>query len=290
MNVRTVLLIAAVATVAALTAGGMAMRSVRRIWLRHWVEQQLRGSRAALAYLERPQRLIVAASATVALVLVLAGTLVWRRLKTRETPTKKLPIDSVGVGLLVFWVFSLQTVLDLGKDRDWFNNGMILTLAICAVIGFVAWLIWELTDRHPTVDLSLFRHVVEAGSITHGANRANLALAAASHRIRSMEASLGAALLTRARLGVTPTPAGRFYIREKFRVRGVPLYGTHAIGTSAYAPTLSDWPGGGVVGLHGTNQPGLIPGRPSHGCIRLRNRDIARLYRLAPRGTPIRIH
>jgi hypothetical protein len=97
-----------------------------------------------------------------------------------------------------------------------------------------------------------------------------------------------------ARIGVgksaTPTPAGHFYVREKFRVRGVPLYGTHAIGTSAYAPTLSEWPGGGVVGLHGTNQPGLIPGRPSHGCIRLKNRDIARLYRLTPRGTPINIH
>ena len=96
-----------------------------------------------------------------------------------------------------------------------------------------------------------------------------------------------------ARIGVgkpaTPTPAGRFWIREKFRVRGAPMYGTHAIGTSAYS-RLSDWPGGGVVGLHGTNQPQLIPGRPSHGCIRLRNRDIARLYRLAPRGTPIRIH
>ena len=88
----------------------------------------------------------------------------------------------------------------------------------------------------------------------------------------------------------SPTPAGRFYIREKFKVRGAPVYGTHAIGTSAYSPGLSDWPNGGVVGLHGTNQPGLIPGRPSHGCIRLRNADIARLYRLAPRGTPIHIH
>jgi hypothetical protein len=98
----------------------------------------------------------------------------------------------------------------------------------------------------------------------------------------------------RARIGVgkraTPTPTGRFYIREKFKVRGNTIYGTHAIGTSAYAPTLSDWPGGGVVGLHGTNQPQLIPGRPSHGCIRLRNRDIARLYRMAARGTPIRVH
>ena len=75
MTSATVLLICAVALVAALTAGGMAMRSVSRIWLRHWVEQQLRGSRAALAYLERPQRLIIASSATVALVLVLSGEL-----------------------------------------------------------------------------------------------------------------------------------------------------------------------------------------------------------------------
>jgi putative hemolysin len=54
MSAATVLLVLAVITVAGLTAGGMAMRSVSRIWLRHWVEQQLRGSRAALVYLERP--------------------------------------------------------------------------------------------------------------------------------------------------------------------------------------------------------------------------------------------
>jgi putative hemolysin len=73
MGTHTVLLALCVVTVALLTAGGMAMRSVSRIWLRHLVEQELRGSRAAHAYLERPQRLIIAASATVALVLVLSG-------------------------------------------------------------------------------------------------------------------------------------------------------------------------------------------------------------------------
>jgi lipoprotein-anchoring transpeptidase ErfK/SrfK len=90
--------------------------------------------------------------------------------------------------------------------------------------------------------------------------------------------------------GANPTPRGRFYVREKFRVAGAPVYGPFALGTSAYAPHLTDWPGGGVVGLHGTNEPGLIPGRPSHGCIRLRNEKISRLYRLVPRGTPIHIH
>jgi hypothetical protein len=96
-----------------------------------------------------------------------------------------------------------------------------------------------------------------------------------------------------ARVGVgkaaTPTPAGHFWIREKFLVKDAPVYGTRAIGTSAYAPTLSEWPGGGVVGLHGTNEPYLIPGRPSHGCVRIKNPDIAKLYQLAPVGTPISI-
>src|SRR5918998_2654493 len=64
------------------------------------------------------------------------------------------------------------------------------------------------------VDLSLFRHVVEAGSITHGAERANLALAAASTRIRNMEESIGAALLVRGRQGVTATPAGRTLLQH----------------------------------------------------------------------------
>src|SRR4051812_8383412 len=68
--------------------------------------------------------------------------------------------------------------------------------------------------RFDLTDLSLFRHVVEAGSITHGAERAHLALAAASTRIRNMEQSLGAALLVRARQGVTPTPAGRTLLQH----------------------------------------------------------------------------
>jgi hypothetical protein len=96
-----------------------------------------------------------------------------------------------------------------------------------------------------------------------------------------------------ARVGVgapgTPTPAGRFYIREKLRsLEGGTIYGPLAFGTSAYS-RLSDWPRGGVVGIHGTNQPQLIPGRPSHGCVRVRNRAILRLGRLMPLGTPVRI-
>jgi lipoprotein-anchoring transpeptidase ErfK/SrfK len=86
----------------------------------------------------------------------------------------------------------------------------------------------------------------------------------------------------------TPTPAGHFWVREKLRFTGAPMYGAHALGTSAYA-RVSDWPGGGVVGIHGTDRPALIPGRPSHGCVRVRNADMATLYRLTPVGTPITI-
>ncbi|MGA2320592.1 MAG: L,D-transpeptidase [Solirubrobacteraceae bacterium] len=86
-----------------------------------------------------------------------------------------------------------------------------------------------------------------------------------------------------------PTPAGHFYVTEKLTVVGDPFYGPYAFGTSAYAPTLSDWPGGGIVGIHGTDELQLIPGRPSHGCIRLRDADIARLWPLIGIGTPIEI-
>ncbi len=80
----------------------------------------------------------------------------WTNLKSRETPTAKLPIDAVGLGLLVVWVGALQVMLDLGKNADWFNDPAIVVLTIVAAIGFIAWVIWELTDENPTVDLSLF--------------------------------------------------------------------------------------------------------------------------------------
>lgn len=87
----------------------------------------------------------------------------------------------------------------------------------------------------------------------------------------------------------TVTPDGHFYVLEKLRAVDAPIYGPFALGTSAYAPTLTEWPGGGVVGIHGTNEPQLIPGRPSHGCVRLRDAEIARLWPLVELGTPIEI-
>jgi hypothetical protein len=85
----------------------------------------------------------------------------------------------------------------------------------------------------------------------------------------------------------TPTPAGRFWIRERLHSTDpAGPYGPWAFGTSAYS-RLSDWPGGGVIGIHGTDQPDLIPGRPSHGCIRVPNAQIRRLAHLMRVGTPV---
>ena len=97
----------------------------------------------------------------------------------------------------------------------------------------------------------------------------------------------------RSRIGVgapgTPTPRGRFYVRERLRnLSHAPLYGPVAFGTSAYS-RLTDWPGGGIVGIHGTDQPELLPGRVSHGCIRLPNKAVRRLARLLPIGTPVEV-
>ena len=97
----------------------------------------------------------------------------------------------------------------------------------------------------------------------------------------------------RARVGVgkpsSPTPTGAFYVRDRVTGFHNAFYGPLAFGTSARSAVLTDWPGGGFVGIHGTNQPELIPGRVSHGCIRMRNADIIRLGRLMPIGTPLTI-
>lgn len=82
----------------------------------------------------------------------------WKILKTYETKIIRNPIDLVGFVLLVIWVGALQIMLDEGKNLDWFSSGVIIALAITAIIGFIAFLIWELTAEHPIVDLRVFRH------------------------------------------------------------------------------------------------------------------------------------
>ncbi len=88
---------------------------------------------------------------------VICAVVCWRNLAARETPTRQLPVDTVGLSLLILFVGSLQVMLDTGKDADWFNSPVIVIEAVIAAISFCAWLIWETTTEFPIVDLSLFR-------------------------------------------------------------------------------------------------------------------------------------
>jgi lipoprotein-anchoring transpeptidase ErfK/SrfK len=87
----------------------------------------------------------------------------------------------------------------------------------------------------------------------------------------------------------SPTPEGEFTVRSRLTRYASPFYGPVAFGTTARTAVLTDWPDGGYIGIHGTNAPQLLPGRVSHGCIRLRNSDILRLATLMPVGTPVTI-
>ncbi|WP_242539933.1 DHA2 family efflux MFS transporter permease subunit [Trinickia mobilis] len=80
----------------------------------------------------------------------------WVIYRKRESPTKRPPIDVVGLGLLIAWVASLQIMLDKGKDLDWFSSPFIVGLGLTAIICFAFFLVWELTEEYPIVDLRLF--------------------------------------------------------------------------------------------------------------------------------------
>jgi DHA2 family multidrug resistance protein len=88
---------------------------------------------------------------------IFCAVVCYRGLISRETPTFRRKVDGMGFLLLVAWVSTLQIMFDRGADEDWFNSPMIVTLAATAAISFAAWLIWELTEKNPIVDLSLFK-------------------------------------------------------------------------------------------------------------------------------------
>src|SRR3984957_686616 len=86
-----------------------------------------------------------------------AAAVVWALYRKRETPSRKLPVDKMGLLSLIVWVGALQVMLDKGKDLDWFNSPVIWALTIVVVIAFLFFVIWELTAAKPIVDLRLFK-------------------------------------------------------------------------------------------------------------------------------------
>ncbi|MBU1376832.1 MAG: DHA2 family efflux MFS transporter permease subunit [Alphaproteobacteria bacterium] len=91
-------------------------------------------------------------------VAAIVGIGAYRMLIAHDTATRRVPVDYVGLLLLVVWVGSLQVMLDKGKELDWFGSPVIVGLAVVAAIGFAAFLIWELTSQNPIVNLRVFRH------------------------------------------------------------------------------------------------------------------------------------
>ena len=102
-------------------------------------------------------------------------------LRRAESKTEKMPVDGVGLSLLVLAVGALQIMLDLGRERDWFGSPFIVQLAIVSFVGFAFLIAWELFDRHPVIDLKVFRHrgftvSVVALMFTYGAFFASLVI------------------------------------------------------------------------------------------------------------------
>jgi DHA2 family multidrug resistance protein len=89
---------------------------------------------------------------------IFAGMVVANQLRLREVITQRPKIDYVGLITLVIGIGALQVVLDKGNDEDWFNSNFIIVTAIISAIALAVFLIWELTDEEPIVDLKLFRH------------------------------------------------------------------------------------------------------------------------------------
>jgi DHA2 family multidrug resistance protein len=91
-------------------------------------------------------------------VVIFVAMSCWRLLAHRDPPPQKQPVDSVGVGLMVTWIGAIQFMLDRGHDLDWLGSPLIVTTLIVGVVGFVAFLMWELTEDHPIINLRIFRH------------------------------------------------------------------------------------------------------------------------------------
>lgn len=207
-----------------------------------------------------------------------ASAIVLRRTVVREEPSASAP--RAGIVGATTYLGSVETVLVLGDARV--QPGAAAPVPRPPRV--VAWSFvrfpgdgsptgWVPTDRLGPLSRTDTQLVVD-----RAARRATL-------RRRGRVVLRAPVAIGRAR---SPTPPGPAYVREILAPHpATGAYGVLALGLSAYSDAGSDWPGGGQVGIHGTNEPGLIGGRVTHGCVRLTNRAIARLGRYVTVGTPV---
>ncbi len=96
-----------------------------------------------------------------------AAALTWSIYRTRDPGPRRVPLDVVGLVLLVLFVGAMQIMIDMGKELDWFESGEIIALTVVSVVSFAFFLAWELTDKHPIVEVRLFaRRNFVAGTVS----------------------------------------------------------------------------------------------------------------------------
>jgi len=132
---------------------------------------------------------------------------------------------------------------------------------------------------------------VRAGAVTERALDVHIVVDLSERRV-TVYRGARPIVVTKAAIGSpsTPTPTGRYYVNQKL-VAPDPLgpYGPAALGISAFSPVLQHWTQGGPIAIHGTNEPALLGAAVSHGCVRVPNTVVERLWKLVPTGTPVLI-
>ena len=202
-----------------------------------------------------------------------AGRSLWIAVRA-DTPARAAPAASarrVGAVAARTPEDTTDIVQPLGRRRDGAGRLWVRVRLAALPNGATGWVPRDALGGYGTVDTHL---VVDRRALT-------ATLLRAGRRVLRVPVGIGTA--------AAPTPPGTFVVRNVLRRYRSAFYGPIAFGTSARSATLTDWPGGGFIGIHGTNRPDLVPGRVSHGCIRMRNGDILRLARLMPAGTPLTI-
>ncbi|MDQ3378859.1 MAG: L,D-transpeptidase [Actinomycetota bacterium] len=195
-----------------------------------------------------------------------AGVILWRKLAAHSSPRESSP-----------------TIKTFSQFRTDFRPTTLLALGMKKDAKGVSWLKLSIPMR-PNGRTGW----VKAAAVQMRPVRRAIVIDLSSRKLRVLEGDK-TRFATRVAIGRPgmETPTGNFYLMATFKPKERFL-GAFAFETSAYSK-LSEWPGGGIVGLHGTSMPWLLGQAVSHGCVRMSNAAAQMLKRLTPAGTPLKI-